>query len=115
MKALLFESEKENRQAIVLLPSGAIEMEAGEPANFIIEKDGLGYSIRLLMAHDLAVLKMVRECEVSGSFFARALQFRVVRIAYERTKVEFKDLLLNEMITPNCDALTFLDFGSAVL
>ena len=117
MKALLVEdpNRKAKHSAIILLPSGAIELVAGEPANVVIEKDEESYSIRFLTAHDVAVLKVVKEVDVRGHFLVEALKYRNARAEHEKAEAGFRDKLLNEMITPNCDALTFLDMGSVVL
>lgn len=119
MKALLVESKDlkkiNHRSAIILLPSGKVELGLGDPASIIIESDDDSHSVRILSANDFASFRVVKEVEISGRFLLAAIEYRNIRIDYERAKVEFKDKLLRLMITPNCDALSFLDIGSVIL
>ncbi len=117
MKALLVEDASGKRSAIVLLPSGYIDRDAvGDPANIIVEMDEQeNFSVRPLLRDEWERLQIIKEVNVKGDLLIRAIQFRDAKIIYERAKVELKDRLLNEMVTPNCDALTFLDFGSIIL
>jgi hypothetical protein len=119
MKALLVESKdlKKNnyRSAIILLPSGKIELGLGDPASIIIESDGNSHGVRILSANDFASFRVVKEVEITGRFLVEAMKYRNLRIEYERAEVEFKEKLMNLMVTPKCDALAFLDMGSVVL
>lgn len=119
MKALLVEVKAlyrlNKRTAIILLPSGKLELEAGDPASIIMEFDGEDLSVRVLSASDFASFRVIKEINISSQLFIRALEYRNARIAYEREKVEFKDCLLHEIVDPNCDVLAFLDFGHIAL
>ena len=117
MKALLVESKDEKRWAMIFLPSGKIEIDAGDPAGITVELDGDNLRVFILTADELALFKVeeARAVDVGSRLFIKALEYRNIRVEYEREKLEFKVSLLNEMVTPNCDALTFLDTGSVVL
>lgn len=117
MKALLVESKDEKRQAIIFLPSGKIETGPGDPASIIVELDGDNLRAFILTADEFALFKEkeAKAIDINSRLFLKALEYRNARIEYEREKVEFKDSLLREMVTPNCDAWTFLDLGPVVL
>ncbi|MDO8496147.1 MAG: hypothetical protein Q7S43_01695 [bacterium] len=119
MKALLVESKdlkKTNyRSAIILLPSGKVESGLRDPASIIIESDGDSHSVRILSANDFASFRVVKEVEITGRFLMDAIEYRNIRIECDRAKIDFKDRLQSLMVTPNCDALFFLDIGSVAL
>ena len=99
------------------MPSGYIDRDAvGDPANIIVvidDKDNI--SVRLLLTGEWNKLEIIKEVDIKGDFLIRALQFRNARIIYEQARVEFKERFSREMVTPDCDAFTFLDLGSVVL
>lgn len=115
MKALLVEdtSGKENRPAIIFLPSGKLKPDHGDPANVIIEAEGDNLRVWVLNKDELLdpPFKTIREVEINGRLFLKALDYRNARIEYGRRKVEFKNKLLHESVAPGCDALTFLNRG----
>ncbi|MDP3696558.1 MAG: hypothetical protein Q8R55_00830 [Candidatus Taylorbacteria bacterium] len=117
MKAILFEGKdkRRNRSVIVLLPSGKLEINVGDPANVALELDGDTIRAWIICADEIASLDPVKEVEVEDRFLIEALEYRNIRVVYELRKLEFKDRLHNLMLTPNCDAYFFLDTGSAVL
>lgn len=119
MKALLVENSKgkTNRSVIVLLPSGEVEPGIGDPANVALEFDSHSNDLRVwvILSDELLTFEIIKEIEISGQFLLKVLEYRNARIEYEGQKVELKDRLLNELVAPNCDALSFLDMGSIVL
>jgi len=73
MKALLVESKDLKKRnycsAIILLPSGKIELGLGDPASIIIELDDDNLSVRILSAYDFASFRVVKEVEITGRFY----------------------------------------------
>lgn len=119
MKALLVESKNlrkmNHRSAIILLPSGKLELEPGDPISIAIELIDGDLWVKTITANDFAELRVIKEIEVADRLFLKALQYRSARANYEDEKVKFQDYLLNEIIDSRCDAFTFLDMGSIVL
>jgi len=112
VKALLFESKNQKRSIVVLLPSGRFDPNN---SNIAIEIDGDNLRAWILTASESESLKALREIDVSRKLFRMALDYRKARAEYEQKKVWFKDKLFNEMVTSNCDILSFLNKGSVAL
>lgn len=126
MKALLVErhDHRYNRRdvfpsdkaAIILSFLEKTDLSYGDPANIAIELlDNDNLRIWTLTAEEFAKYEVIREIDIDDKILIKALAYKTARIEYERTKVEFKDQLSKEMITPHCDAYLFLDMGSVIL
>jgi hypothetical protein len=111
VKAFLAESKDQTRHVILLLPTGKMKTEKGDPANLVIELNDDSLRVFILTESELIFFNLGQEVEIANDIYFEAMGCLNSRIELERKRIELVNRLSDEIVAPSQDAWSYLMSG----
>ena len=115
MKALLIEDSrlKKNFSALVLSENGKINQESSP---FISISLGRNDFVFVELSYDqLCSFEKILEFDIDEDLVLKILDTCVAKVRYNKLDLALRIALQNKIIKPNCDLMSYLEFGSVLL